>query len=119
MLRSLLVAALSLGAGDALAQETSFLLINATSYPISQMFVSESDFNMWTPNVLRPPVIKAGERRQVTFNAPTTYCQADMKIGFADDGAPAVWQNLNLCTLTKIKLVYDRMSGITTASYDD
>ena len=42
-----------------------------------------------------------------------------MKIGFADDGAPAVWQNLNLCTLTKIKLVYDRMSGITTASYDD
>ena len=42
-----------------------------------------------------------------------------MKIGFADVGAPAVWQNLNLCTLTKIKLVYDRMSGITTASYDD
>ena len=119
MLRSLVVAALALGAGDAFAQQTSFLLINATGYPISQLAVSESDFNMWTANVLRPPPIKAGERRQVTFNAPTTYCQADMKIGFADDGAPAVWRNLNLCTLTKIKLVYDRMSGITTASYDD
>ena len=119
MLRSLLAAALSLSAGEALAQETSFLLINGTGYPISQMFVSESDFNMWTPNVLRPPVIKAGERRQVTFTAPTSYCQADMKIGFADDGAPAVWQNLNLCTLTKIKLVYDRVSGITSARYDD
>jgi hypothetical protein len=119
MLRSLMVAALALGAGDAFAQQTSFLLINATGYPISQLAVSESDFNMWTPNVLPPPPIKAGERRQVTFNAPTTYCQADMKIGFADNGAPAVWQNLNLCTLTKIKLVYDRMSGITTASYDD
>ena len=119
MLRSLVVAALSLGAADAFAQETSFLLINGTGYPISQLAVSESDFSMWTPNVLRPPPIKPGERRQVTFNAPTTYCQADMKIGFADNGAPAIWQNLNLCTLTKIRLVYDRVSGITTARYDD
>lgn len=119
MLRSLMVAALSLGAGEALAQETSFVLINATGYPISQMAVSPTDLNMWTPNVLRPPPIRAGERRHVTFNAPISYCQADMKVGFADDGAPAVWQNLDLCTLTKIKLVYDRMSGITTASYDD
>jgi hypothetical protein len=119
MWRLLTVAALSLGAAEALAQETSFLLINATGYPISQLSVSPTDLGFWTPNVLRPPEIKAGERRQVTFNAPTTYCQADMKAGFADGGAPAVWQNLNLCTLTKIKLVYDRMSGITTASYDD
>ena len=119
MLRSLVAAALLLGAGEALAQETSFLLINATGYPISQVAVSPSLLNIWTPNVLRPPPIKAGERRQVTFNAPTTYCQADMQVGFADGGAPAVWQNLNLCTLTKIKLVYDRASGITTASYDD
>jgi hypothetical protein len=119
MLRSLMVAALSLGAGDVFAQETSFLLINATGYPISQMSVSESDFNMWTPNVLRPPPIKAGERRQVKFNAPTTYCQADIQIGFADGGTPAVWRNLNLCTLTKIKLAYDRGTGMTTASYDD
>jgi len=119
MLRLLMVAALSLAAGEALAQETSFLLINGTDYPISQLAVSPTDLNFWTPNVLAAPPLKAGERRQVRFNAPTTYCQADMKIGFADDGAPAVWQNLNLCTLTKIKLVYDRASGITTARYDD
>jgi hypothetical protein len=42
-----------------------------------------------------------------------------MQASFGDGGPPAVWQGLNLCTLTKIKLVYDRMSGITTASYDD
>ena len=119
MLRSLVVAALSLGAGDAFAQETSFLLINGTGYPISQMSVSPADLNFWTPNVLNPPPIKAGERRQVRFNAPTSYCQADMKIGFADNGAPAVWQGLNLCNLTKIRLVYDRVSGITSARYDD
>ena len=119
MLRRLLAVVLSLAAGEVAAQETSFLLINGTAYPISQLQVSESDFNFWTPNVLRPPPLKAGERRQVTFNAPTTYCQADFQISFADGGSPAVWRNLNLCTLTKIKLVYDRVSGITTASYDD
>jgi hypothetical protein len=119
MRRLLMVVGLSLGAAEALAQETSFLLINGTGYPINQLAVSPSLLNIWTPNVLRPPVLKAGERRQVTFNAPTSYCQADMQVGFADGGAPAIWQNLNLCTLTKIKLVYDRQSGITTASYDD
>ena len=119
MLRRLLAVVLSLAAGEVAAQETSFLLINGTAYPISQLQVSESDFNFWTPNVLRPPPLKAGERRQVTVNAPTTYCQADFQVSFADGGSPAVWRNLNLCTLSKIKLVYDRVSGITTASYDD
>ena len=119
MWRSLMVAALSLVAGEVVAQDTSFLLINATGLPISGLAVSPTDLNMWTPNMLHPPEIKAGERRQVTFNAPTSFCQADMQASFAGGGPPAVWQSLNLCTLSKIKLVYDRASGITTASYDD
>lgn len=119
MWRSLMAAALSLAGGEVLAQETSFLLINATGSPISQLAVSPTDLNMWTPNFLRPPPVRPGERRQITFNAPTSYCQADLQASFADGGRPAVWQDLDLCTLTKIKLVYDRMSGITTASYDD
>jgi hypothetical protein len=116
MLRTTIAAVLSLAAAGAMAQETSFLLINGTAYPIGGLQVSESDFNFWTPNVLRPPPIK---RRQVTFNAPTSYCQADLQVSFADGGTPAVWRNLNLCTLTKIKLAYDRGTGLTTASYDD
>ena len=125
LLSSLALAALAVthvtvhGAGPAAAQNTSFLLINGTAYPISTMEVSESLMNIWTRNELGAPPLKAGERRQVRFNAPPTFCQADLKIGFADGGEPALWQNINLCTLTKIKLVYDRASGVTTASYDD
>ena len=78
MLRGLLAVVLSLAGGEVAAQNTTFLLINGTAYPISQLAVSETDFNFWTPNVLHPPPIKAGERRQVKFNAPTTYCQADL-----------------------------------------
>src|ERR1700745_1911781 len=100
MWRLLAFAALSLGAAEAVAQETSFLLINGRAYPISHLAVSPSLLNIWTPNVLRPPALKAGERRQVTFNAPTTYCQADLQVGFADGGSPAVGRHLNLCQLT-------------------
>ena len=106
-------------AGEVAAQNTSFLLINGTAYPISTLEVSESLLNIWTKNELGAPPIKAGERRQVRFNAPPTFCQADLKVGFADGGQPALWQNINLCTLTRIKLQYDRGTGLTTASYDD
>ncbi len=124
MLRKLMAVVLFLvapvlGASEAGAQQTSFLLINGTAYPISQLQVSESDFNTWGPNELRGPPLKAGERRQLNFNAPVTFCEADFMFSFADGGSPAMWRGLNLCTLSKIKLVYDRMSGITTARYDD
>lgn len=121
LLSSLALVALATAhvAGQAAAQNTSFLLINGTAYPISTLEVSESLMNIWTRNELGSPPIRAGERRQVRFNAPPTFCQADLKVGFADGGSPALWQNINLCTLTRIKLQYDRASGITTASYDD
>jgi len=119
MLRSLAVAALVLVSGEAFAQETMFRLKNATGYPISQLSVSPTQLNFWGPNFLRPPVIKPGEVREVSYRAPTDYCMGDLKVSFADDGAPAVWQYLNLCTLQKISLHYDRASGITSARYDE
>ena len=119
MLRSLAVAALVLFTGQASAQETTFRLKNSMQYPIAQLSVSPTQLNMYGPNFLRPPVIKAGEAREVSYRAPTDYCMGDLKVGFADGGAPAVWQYLNLCTLEKISLHYDRMSGITTARYDE
>ena len=119
MLRKSMAVVLSLAAGDVAAQEASFLLTNGTAYPISQLAVSPADLGFWTANFLRPPPIKAGERRQVFYKAPTDYCQGDLRAEFADGGKPAIWEGLNLCALTKIKLRYDRMSGVTTASYDD
>lgn len=113
------IAALFLVAGPASAQETTFLLKNSTGYPISELSVSMTQFNMWGPNFLKPPPIAARQSRQVSYKAPTDYCMGDLKVGFADGGRPAIWQYLNLCTLQRISLHYDRMSGITTARYDE
>ena len=98
MLRSFVVALLSLISGSALAVDTTFLLVNSTSYPINQMSISQHDMQMWSPNLFRGPVIKPG---------------------FADGTPPATWQYLNLCSLRKIQVFYDRYSGITTARYDE
>lgn len=119
MLRSIVVAVLSLFAGSALAVDTTFLLVNSTAYPISEMSISQTQLSMWSPNLLRPPVIKAGESRQVVIPASQLVCQVDIKLGFADGGAPAIWQYLNLCNLRRLQVFYDRMSGITTAKYDE
>jgi hypothetical protein len=119
MLRRLALAALFLSTGPALGQETSFLLKNMTGYPISGLSVSMTQFNMWGPNFLKPPPIQQGQSREVSYKAPTDYCMGDLRVEFADGGRPAIWQYLNLCTLQRISLHYDRMSGITTARYDE
>jgi hypothetical protein len=119
MLRSIAVAILSLFAGSALAVDTTFLLINSTAYPISEMSISQSEMGFWSANLLRPPVIKAGESRQIVIPASQLVCQVDIKLGFADGGAPAIWQYLNLCDLRRLKVFYDRASGITTAKYNE
>ncbi|NDH61618.1 MAG: hypothetical protein EBY18_08170 [Alphaproteobacteria bacterium] len=119
MLRSIVVALLSLISGSALAVDTTFLLVNSTSYPINQMSISQHDMQMWSPNLFRGPVIKPGESRQIVIPASQLVCQVDMRLGFADGTPPATWQYLNLCNLRKIQVFYDRYSGITTARYDE
>ncbi|WP_422031411.1 hypothetical protein [Reyranella sp.] len=118
-LHCLAAAVLVLFAGQASAQETTFRLKNSMEYPIAQLSVSPTQLNMWGPNFLRPPAIRPGEAREVSYRAPTDWCMGDLKVTFADGGPPAVWGYLNLCTLQNISLHYDRMSGITTARYDE
>ena len=43
----------------------------------------------------------------------------DLKVAFDTIDAQPRWQYLNLCNLRKIRLRFDQMSGITTASYEE
>ena len=114
------VAFLSLLGGAALAQEqTRFLLVNGTNYPIRELVVSPHDMGTWSRNVLSAPALKPGERREVVFDSRIYDCNQDFKVVFDDDASLAIWRYLNMCELQKIRLNFDRMSGITTASYDE
>lgn len=114
------VALLALLGAAALAQEqTRFLLVNGTSYPIRELVVSPHDMGTWSHNVLRGPALKPGERREVVFDSRIFDCNQDFKVVFDDDASLAIWRYLNMCELRKIRLNFDRMSGVTTASYDE
>jgi hypothetical protein len=114
------IALLSLLGGAALAQEqTRFLLVNGTNYPIRELVVSPHDMGTWSRNVLSAPALKPGERREVVFDSRIYDCNQDFKVVFDDDASLAIWRYLNMCELQKIRLNFDRMSGITTASYDE
>jgi hypothetical protein len=110
---------LSLLGSAAFAQETRFLLVNGTNYPIRELLVSPHDMGTWSHNVLRGPALKAGERREIAFDTRIFDCNQDFRIVFDDDGSQAIWRYLNLCELRRIRLNFDRMSGVTTASYDE
>ena len=114
------IALLSLLGGAALAQEqTRFLLVNGTNYPIRELVVSPHDMGTWSRNVLSAPALKPGERREVVFDSRIYDCNQDFKVVFDDDASLAIWRYLNMCELQKIRLNFDRMSGVTTASYDE
>jgi hypothetical protein len=104
--------------GKALADETRFLLLNGTEYPISELALSASQLNNWGANVLRPPAIKPGEVREVTVPSKLYDCHQDLKTVFANNASQPIWQYVNLCDLRKIRLRYDATSGITTATYE-
>ena len=110
---------LLLVAGDAMAEETRFVLVNGTQYQIRELHLTSHDMDTWGPNVLPPPYVKPGQGRQVAFQGYIVDCNVDLKVVFAEIDNQPVWQYLNICNLKKIRLRYDQMSGITTATYDD
>jgi hypothetical protein len=98
---------------------TSFMLVNGTQYQIRGLSLSQANLGIWGPSVLNPPYIRPGQGRQVTFPGYFVSCNVDLKVVFAEIDNQPVWQYLNICNLKKIRLQYDAMSGVPTASYEE
>jgi hypothetical protein len=106
-------------AGDAAADEVRFRLVNGTDFPIRALVLSQANLAAWGPNVLAPPSIRPGEAREVTVRGVFFACNLDLKVTFDINAAEPVWQYLDVCQLRKIRLRFDAMSGVTTASYEE
>ena len=119
MLQRFVAVILFLFAGEAVAQEFAFVLVNGTQYQIRELHLTSHDMDTWGPNVLPPPYVKPGQARQVAFQGYIVDCNVDLKVVFASIDSQPVWQYLNLCNLKKIRLAYDAMSGIPTATYNE
>ena len=109
-----LVCAPLFAANAAHAENLDFSLLNKTGYVISEVYVSSASSNDWEEDVMGSDVLASNESVDIEFEQGSKGCQWDMKVVY-DDGEEAVWENLNLCSTSKVSLRYDRKKGTTWA----
>ena len=111
------VAALS---APALAEDAKqdFRLVNRTGYELKALFVSPSKSDDWQEDVLGQEVLEDGKAVNVHFSPKVKTCKWDLKVVYTEDDSNAVWQNIDLCSVDKITIHYDRKNDVTRASFD-
>jgi hypothetical protein len=122
-MRSLLVAAVTVAlaiAAPAGAQEAKqdFRLVNKTGYELKALYVAPSKSDDWQEDVLGQDVLADGQAVNIHFSPKTKTCQFDLKVTYSDDDSNAVWEKIDLCTVEKITIHYDRKADQTSATFD-
>jgi len=110
-------AAILFAQAPAIAGDQDFDVVNKTGYPIKHLHVSEANNNSWEEDVLGRDVLNDGESFELKFAKGEKTCKWDMKVVY-DDGESAVWEDLNLCKISKITLRWNKSTGVTTAVVD-
>jgi hypothetical protein len=107
-------------AAPAFAQEAKqdFKLINKTGYDLKSIYKGPSTSDQWSPVTVDQPSITDGMTVNVHFAPGTNTCHWDLKVIYSDDDSSAVWQKIDLCTVEKVTLHYDRDKDVTRATFD-
>lgn len=95
-----------------------FKLVNKTGYELKALYVSPSKSDDWEDDILGQDTLADGQAVNVHFGAKTHTCKWDLKVTYSDDDSNAVWHNIDLCTVEKITIKYNRKSDETTAAFD-
>ena len=101
----------------AFAGDQDFEVVNKTGYALKHLYVSEGNNNSWDEDVLGRDVLNDGESFELTFGKRERTCKWDLKVVY-DDGESAVWEDLNLCKISKLTLRWNKSTGVTTAVVD-
>ena len=107
-------------AAPAFAQEAKqdFKLINATGYELKALYVSPSKSDEWGDDILGQDVLSDGQAVNVHFSPKVHTCKWDLRVTYTDDNSNAVWSDIDLCTVEKITIHYDRNNDVTRATFD-
>lgn len=95
-----------------------FTLVNATGYDVKEVYVSSHRTDDWEEDVLGDDQLDDGMKVNIHFAPKTKTCKFDLKVVYADDDSAAVWQNIDLCTVSKITIHYNRKSDQTSAELE-
>ena len=102
------------------AQEAKqdFALVNRTGYEIKEVYVSPSKSTDWEEDVLGDGVLPNKDRRQIKFHRNVKTCHWDLKVVYTVDSSSAIWNDIDLCTVAKITIHYDKDADKTTAEFE-
>lgn len=107
-------------AGPVLAAEAKqdFTLVNKTGYEIEKVFVSPGKSGDWEEDVLGKDTLDDGESVNIRFKRASKTCIWDLKVVYSVDSSKAVWYDIDLCSVRKITIRYDKKRDKTTAAFD-
>jgi hypothetical protein len=102
------------------AQEAKqdFRLVNKTGYELNAVFVSPSKSNQWGDDVLGQDTLDDAAGVNIKFHATMKTCKWDLKVVYTVDDSNAVWHDIDLCSVDKITIKYNKKDDVTTASFD-
>jgi len=102
------------------AQEAKqdFTLSNRTGYELKEVYVAPSDSDDWQNDVLGSGTMSNGATVDIKFRRATKTCKWDLKVVYTVDSSNAVWHNIDLCSVDKITIRYNKSTDTTTASFD-
>ncbi|MBV9858848.1 MAG: argininosuccinate lyase [Alphaproteobacteria bacterium] len=106
--------------GGAQAQQAKqdFTLVNKTGYELKEVYVSPNNTSDWQEDVLGQDTLGDGERVNIHFKRAEKTCRWDLKVVYTDDDSSAVWGNIDLCSVERITIRYNRKSDTTSASFE-
>ncbi len=108
----------SFGSSHAADAKQDFTLVNKTGYEIKSVFVSPTKSDDWEEDVLGKDTFADGDSWGIKFHRSATGCKWDLKVDYSDDDSSAIWTNIDLCTVEKITIKYNRSSNVTSATFD-
>ncbi len=117
MLASALLS-LAVVSSAAAQSKQDFTLVNRTGYDISHVYVSPSKANSWEEDVLGDDELEDGVQTNIRFRRAGNTCKWDLKVVYSVDDSTAVWSNIDLCSVSKITIKYNRKNDVTSALFD-
>ena len=86
-----------------------FAFVNSTGSTVQSIYLSPVKKHDWGFDRLGKKTLPDGASRFFKV-PPRKFCSFDIKVVFEDDTPSAEFPNLDLCTITKLTLQYDRRS---------
>ncbi len=95
-----------------------FTLVNKTGYALSEVYVSPSKADDWQEDILGRDVMDDGVEYDISFSRLDKSCYWDLKVIYHDDDSSAVWHDIDLCSVSRITILYNRQTDTTSAVFD-